>query len=292
VTSSDVIRVRIADDDLADGSIPIEEHTRTSQKVRDMMMAAACTAIERRAVWHKRKPDLALAYLRSVRIGQTERGSYVLTVISRVPPMLRSGHLPFEEEPEDPFERKVTRGLADALLAIKQAAEGSAADGSVDAFEAAVPLGVTANLCDAVAGLSSDDDSDRSVEFAFSWSRSRPVTEGQVSSIVLPSDRVPFVREAGRLLRKRSPIEDFALQGPVVKLERAEGSPVGWVTVLGIVDNEPKHVRVQLPEREYARAVDAHRNAQAVSCTGRLVREGRGYELGTPTWFSDRPQES
>jgi len=64
VTGADVVRVRIADDDLADGSMPIEEHTRTAQKTRDLFMAAACSAIERKAVWHKRKPDQAVNYLR------------------------------------------------------------------------------------------------------------------------------------------------------------------------------------------------------------------------------------
>ncbi len=290
VTGSDVLRVRLADDDLADGSMPIEEYTRTAQKVRDLMLAAACSAIEARPVWHKRKPDQAVNYLRGVRVGQSERGSYVVTVISRIPPMLRSQQQGLFE-PNDPYERVVTRRLADALHAAESAAEASASSGSAESFEAAVRRGVSANLCESIAGLASDDDTHRSVEFAFSWSRSRPVAQGQISRIVLAQDRVPFIREAARVLREHAPIEDFELEGAVVKLERVEGSPTGHVTVYGLVDNDAKRVRLELPEDSYNQAVDAHRDGNAIRCSGRLVREGRGYQLKNPVDFTVRKEE-
>jgi len=288
VTGADVLRVRIRDEDLTDGSMAIEDHTRIAQKVRDMMMAAACSAIEPRPVWHKRKPDRAVEYLRSVRVGQTERGSYVLTVISRVPPYLRPGQSQLFGETEEPYERVVTLRLAHALEAVEQAAESSAATGSFDSFEAAVPQGVSANLCEAIAGLASEDETRRSVDFAFSWSRTRPVTQSQVSRILVARDRVPFVREAARLLRERSPVEGFELEGPVVRLERPEGATTGHITVYAVVEEGPKRVRIELSEEEYNQAVNAHRDGHDVRCIGRLVREGRGYHLKNPSQFAVR----
>jgi len=292
VTGADVLRVRLADDDLADGSMPIEEHTRTAQKVRDLMMAAACSAIERRPVWHKRKPDKAVDYLRNVRIGQTERGSYVLTVISRVPPMLRAANDQLFADGEEPYERQVTADLAVALAAIERAAESAAATGSLESFEGAVNDGVSANLCEAIVGLSMDDDTSRAVDFSFSWSRTRPAREEQVSRVFVAHDRVPYVQEAARLLRERAPIEGFDLEGPVVKLERAEGALTGFVTVYGPVeDGGNRRIRVQLPEDEYEQAINAHRDGLDVRCTGRLVREGGGYTLEKPVGFSVQAQE-
>jgi hypothetical protein len=189
---------------------------------------------------------------------------------------------------DEPYERLVTTSLAHALQAVEQAAENSASSGSVESFEAAVQKGVSANLCEAVAGLSSDGDMNRSVEFAFSWSRLRPVAASQVSRVVVARDRVPFVREAARLLRERAPVEGFDLEGPVVKLERADGAPMGYVTVYALVENEAKRVRVELQEAEYTQAVNAHRDGNDIRCSGRLVREGRGYHLKNPADFAVR----
>ncbi|MDZ4819142.1 MAG: hypothetical protein SGJ20_09240 [Planctomycetota bacterium] len=289
VTGADVIRVRIADDDLADGSMPIEEHTRTVQKTRDLFMAAACSTIERKAVWHKRKPDQAVNYLRNVRVGQTERGSYVMTVISKVPPMLQSTNdRLFQEpgEPEQPYERKVTTNLALSLAAAERAAEIAAATGSLDSFDQAVRDGVSANLCEALVGLATDSDTNRAVDFSFSWSRNRPAANQTISRIVIAHDRVPYLQEAARQLRERAPINDFEIEGPVVKLERADGAPTGFVTVYGLVDDSAKRVRVELSEDEYNVAIAAHRNGVDVQCKGQLVREGRGYVLRQPMGFA------
>ncbi len=291
VTSADVLRVRLADTDLADGSIPIEDHARTAQKVRDLMMAAACSAIERKPVWHKRKPDRAVDYLRNVRIGQTERESYVLTVISKVPPMLRSRGVPLFGEREEPYERQVTADLAVALAAIDSAAESAASTGEFDSFDQAVGQGVSANLCEAVTGLLLDDDGGRTVDFSFSWSRTRPARENQISRIVIAHDRVQFIQEAARLLRARPPIEGFDLEGPVVKLERAEDASTGFVTIDALVEGRHRHVRVELGEDDYRRALQAHGDGMDVRCSGRLVREGRGDVIKNPVAFSVRAKE-
>jgi hypothetical protein len=82
--TADVIRIRIDDPELADGSLPIEQHVQIAHKARDLMLASACAATERRPVWHKRKPAQAIYHVRRIRIGQSGRGSYVISVISEI----------------------------------------------------------------------------------------------------------------------------------------------------------------------------------------------------------------
>jgi len=286
ITSADVLRVRLSDHDLADGSMPIEDHARTAQKVRDLMLAAACSAIERKSIWSKRKPDKAIAYLRNVRIGQTERGSYVLTVLSKVTPLLQSDMPNLFGETEEPYERRVTTELAGALAAINQASEAAAATGKFDSFESAVREGVSANLCEAIAGLSTDEENNRAIDFTFSWSRSRPARKDQISQVVIAHDRVQFIQEAARLLRARSPIEGFDVEGPVIKLERTESAGPGMVTVYAMVEDTPRRVRIELAEEEYNLAIQAHQGGLDVICSGRLAPEGRGYVMKYPNHFS------
>jgi hypothetical protein len=216
-TSADVIRVRFMDGELADGSVPIEDGSQYFQKARDLMLAAACSAARPRSYFPSRKPAEATDYLRNVRLGQTEQGSFVLTILSRVPPGLTAdGARPVENE--EPFARRVTQLLSHSLSAVRTAAEEAASTGRVESFVAAVDQGVSANLCDAVAGLGKSPTGSRNIEFSFSWSRSRPLPPSlsPPSAILLPADAFPVIQEAGLYLKESSPIEEFEANGPVL----------------------------------------------------------------------------
>lgn len=279
--TADVIRIRIADPELADGTLPIEENAQIAQRARDLMLAAACAATETRAVWHHRKPGQAMEHVRRVRIGQSEQGSYVVTVLSRVTPILH-GQNDQLFEPAPPYERRVTETLAHGLVALERAAENAALTQEMAAFDKAVPLGVNANLCDAVVGLWGGDEVQRRLEFAFSWSPARPVTADAVRRVAISADRVPLIREAGRQLRERAPLPDFELSGPVVKLERAEGAATGKVTVVGILDERPVRVLVEMGDPHYHAAVQAHDQGRTLRIFGTLLKEGRSYVLHDP----------
>jgi hypothetical protein len=279
--TSDVVRIRIADPELEDGTLPIEEHAQVAQKTRDLVLAAACAATEARPVWHRRKPGQAMEHVRRVRIGQSERGSYVVTVLSRVTPLLhaQNGQL---FEPETPYERRVTETLAKSLVALEHAAERAALTQEMASFDEAVPCGVNANLCDAVVGLWGGDEVHRDLEFSFSWSPTRPVAADAVRRVGISSDRVPVIREAGRQMRDRAPLPEFDLAGPVVKLERAEGAATGKITIVGILEDRQVHVAVELGDPHYHSAVHAHDQGKTLRLVGTLAKEGRGYVLRNP----------
>lgn len=278
-TYADVIRIRIDDRELTDGTLPIDAHAVIGHKVRDLLLAAACSALQPRAIWHKRKPAQAVEQVRRLRIGQTERGSYIITVISRVSPELHLRDTGQELDAEPPYERKVTQMLATSLAALDQVSATAAMNQDFSDFERSVNEGVSANLCDAVAGLWGDDDRNRNLEFSFSWSVARPVAERIPRRINFGSDRIPIIREASRVMRERSPYEDYELDGAVVKLERAEGQPAGKVTIIGAIDGRPRRVSLELPDPHYSLAIQAHQQQQPIHCVGTLVKSGRGYTL-------------
>jgi hypothetical protein len=277
----DVTRIRISDAELSDGTLPIEEHAQIAQKARDLCLAAACAATERRSVWHKRKPAQAIDQVRRIRIGQSERGSYIVTVISRITPLLHAANEQLFEV-EIPFERKVTQMLADSLQALDRASEQAALTQQLAAFDAAVPDGVNANLCDAVVGLWGGEETQRNLEFSFTWSPARPVVVGQVQRVAFSSDRIPVIREAGRQMRERAPLPEFELAGPIVKLEREEGAPLGKVKVIGILDDRQVGVWLELEDARYHEAVQAHDQGKTLRVFGTLTREGRSFVLQNP----------
>lgn len=285
-TGSDLIRVRAPSRDAASGSLPLEEAVAFVERSRDMMLAAACAAITKRSYFATRKPARATEYLGKVRMGQTERGSYILTILSPVAPALVSeGELPLDLEPPEPYERQVIRTLAESLAALEGAARQAAASGGMGAFDQAVRLGVSANLCEAVAGLSAVSPGE-GLDISIVWSRTRAAAATVPSRIVLGSDSIPLIQEAARLFKDTAPVEDVEVQGFVTRLNRPPQDVPGEITLEGLIDGELRRVAVRLVGDDvYSRAVQAHEQRQRVACAGDLVKEGRGFRLQSPRHF-------
>jgi hypothetical protein len=205
VIGADVVRFRLADPELTDASLPLDDGANFIQKDKDLMLAAACAAVSPRVYYPSRKPAQAIDYVRRARLGQTEPGSFIVTIISPVPPSLTgpSGQLIALEEP---YERQVTRVLAVALNSVRQAAEDAATSGQVDRFVQAVSRGVSANLCDALVGMGSSGEGNRAVDIQFSWSRNRPLAPQaeMPGRILLSPDVFPIIRQAAVYLRESS----------------------------------------------------------------------------------------
>ncbi|TWT95370.1 hypothetical protein Pla108_35180 [Botrimarina colliarenosi] len=275
---ADIIRIRIADPDLEDGSLPIEEHAAIAQKTRELVLAAACAATGPKAVWHTRRPAQAMDHVRKVRIGQSERGSYIVKVINRITPRIGTA----DDGIDEPFDRKVTSVLADSLEALRSASEDAALRDNFGAFDRAVQSGVSANLCDAVAGLWGGDENQRRLEFNFRWSPTRPVGDDEVRDISLGSDHVAVIREAGRVLRERTPEDDFEIRGLVTDLHRGPLDEEGVVTVVCEVEGKPRHVKLKLSGARYDDALAAHGSERVLTASGTLTKGGRTFTLENP----------
>jgi hypothetical protein len=283
--SADLVRLRAPARDAVDGSLAIEAAVSFVESARDLMLAAACAAIDKRSYFATRKAQQATDYLDRVRMGQTERGSFVLTILSPVPPALKSeqGAL-FPVEPPEPYERTVTRTLARSLAAMSAAAETAAAQGDMKPFIDAVQWGVSANLCEAIVRISAVSV-DEGVDVGIAWSPSRMVAADTPHRIRLQGDAIPLIEEAGRLFRETSPVDDFELQGAVIGLQRPEGALIGRVTVAGFVEGQARKVQIDLPDPDYSKAIAAHEQEAIVLCTGELVKQGRSYRLQNPRQF-------
>lgn len=292
-TTADLIRVRAPSGNAENGTLPFNEAVTFVERSRDMMLAAACAAISKRPVYAKRKAQQAMDYLHQIRMGQTERGSFVLTILSPVTPELRPAQdtlLPIE--PELPFERQVTRTLIGSLAALDEAAREAAVQGDMTPFQRAVERGVSANLCDAVVGLAGISPSD-GLDIQISWSRTRPIDTQTVGRVLLTSDTMPLIEEAARRFRETAPSDDAEIVGNVTALARDEKATDGDVTIRGIVEGEIRSVKVTLGEDDYRQAVQGHRDRQVVTCIGDLAKEGRGYRLRNPRNFTiDREDTS
>ena len=269
----DLVRIRLMAKESTDGTLPIEQGVQLIEHARDLVMASACATAQPRTWYQRNRPQKAKDYLRTVRLGQTEIGSYVITVLSRVPPELKSGIVP--SAAEEPFERKVMTKLAQLLGMARTAAEDSAVSGFMERFKAAVNDGMTVNLCDAIAGLAPDPNSHDGVRVEFAWSPMRPQQLPLSTFVAIPPGAVEVIAEAGKMLRTFAPLEDIELTGTVVRLEAGETPEVIAATIRGVVDGSRRLVRVRVKERDRRAVIRAFQDGLSVTCVGDVSRDGK-----------------
>ncbi len=132
ITGADVIRPRLPGIN-ADGALSMEHGVIIHEQARNLMLAAACSSIEKRPLFAKRKPEQAMNYLHHAQFGIPQRGSYIMTIISPVSPKIEAGKDLFgnDLEPEEPFERRTVKTLANALHAVEIACREVAATGKI-----------------------------------------------------------------------------------------------------------------------------------------------------------------
>lgn len=294
-TDADIIRVRLHAGEGANHTLAMEDAVLGADKSQDMMLAAACSAVEPREYFYARKFDQASDYVRRLRFGQTEPGSFVFTLISPVPPALSSTtQLPLladEDEVDPPFERKVTRTLVTGLRAAQRAAREAASSGDISPFLRAVDDGVSANLCDALQGLAGVDGN-APFEVSLSWSSNRSAPRDMGQSVRFTPDVLPVFEEVSRQFKKKRPRAEFELEGVIVQLEqRDERKGDRRVRISGAVEGKTRKVEVVLPEDDFSRAIRAFEERETVRVLGTLVQSGRRYMLENPRQFEVRPEE-
>ena len=83
---ADLVRIRVFHNDVDAGTIPINDGVLLNIRARDLMTSAVMsTASKRRHFMGKRSPEVK-AYIDSLRLGQTEVGSYIVNIIAPVGP--------------------------------------------------------------------------------------------------------------------------------------------------------------------------------------------------------------
>ena len=164
----DVIRLRTAESN--DGSVAASDGINIMRGAHDMLLAAACSLQNSQPLYRAGANKEASDYLNRVRLGQTEQGSFVITLLTPVvPPPIQQPLFPESAPDDDPVERQITKRLAGALAATRQATEKTVG-GNAEAFSEAVKYGVSANLCEALVEVISPFET---LDISLTWARTR-----------------------------------------------------------------------------------------------------------------------
>ncbi len=271
----DVVRIRAAESD--DGSLAVDDGVDLIAGARDLLLATACSLRAPKAVYRAGANRDASDLVRQMRLGQTDHGSFVVTLLTPVIPSAAPALFPDPDDAQAPIERRMTKRLVEALAAARQATEWIAA-GEEQAFAETVANGVSANLCEAMAQIVKPFSS---LEVSVSWALTRPMTVVRTTFRFGRRD-APMLREAARLFREQAPLPDQRLYGFVRLLKREAGDVDGTISLTTDIDGRRQSVAAVLEQRDYERAVQAHSDKALVVLMGDLERYGQRWRLLNP----------
>ena len=275
LANHDQVRLRMSNASISD-SISIDKGIDLLEQARILLRSAAYSALRPMPYFgaggnRKQVSD----YLKRVRLGQTEQGSFVVNLFSPLP----SG---FNRQIE-PFSRRVTNTLASGLHTARQAIDRGNRESrisTIDLFERGVQKGVSANLCDAVGKMIGQEESCQ-IDVSIRWAFTMPSAE-EYPSISFSGLDVPVLEDASRVLKKLQLRPNKRIEGYVESLARGRSRRRGRVSIKVMMDGSMRSVSIDFTPSDYSRVVNAHDNRQAVSIVGDLRYEGRGWTLDNP----------
>ncbi len=272
----DAMRLCVSEKD-DDGSLPINAGVDLMVGARDMILAAAWSFGNPRPV-HRGRPNRKVAdYLSRVRLGQTEQGSFTVTVLSPViSPVVNLTRFGEPELHDEPLARQMTQHIWSSLLATRRAT-GYTSAGDANAFREVVGQGVSANLCEAIAKVLEHFPR---LDTTLSWAHTRPVR--RVPGIGFAATDGSILREAVRSLQTLESCHDARLVGHVRSLQRGEDQTEGTITVSAEMGGKSQLITTLLPQPEYEIAIKAHTDKVPVVMTGDLERGSQRWRLLNP----------
>lgn len=256
----------------ADRGLPLNDGLAFHQALHDLVRASALAAREKRAHYAGGQADEIGDYLSKVRLIPARQGSFVARAL-----------LPLDvaapDEPLIPVPVSVSddaRAVAMTLItgastAVEMAQAFVRGDTGVS-WEQGIHVGVSAEMCDALARLLGPAKAPDDVDLKVRWTWRAPTDADP--HVTVPRGLGPVLRAGHDHLKRAPGPVTVMLLGRVTALHREPRVGPGDVTVTGDIEGlGARKLRINLDERTYNRAATAHRDGKTVEVRAVVVQE-------------------
>lgn len=277
---ADIVKIRVVHNDVKDGSIPLSDGVSLFEHAKDLLTSVARSTFSKRKYFFGQSSQDVSNIVNKFRLGQTEVGSYVVNLI--IPIECDVGDQ--KDHNEVSITRSVTHTLARSLLAIDASIDQYKSMRKDVVFDSAVKHGVSANLCDALVGLTGETHI-RNVEINLSLSRGDKEFLDIPLNYSFNSSEVPFLQRASDYYKDKYVIQSYTVSGHVRSLKHEEGDDFGTISVSSLVNEKERNVTFDLPTDQYWEAHHAHKAGLIVECSGDLSVSPRSATIVNPSKF-------
>ncbi|MDA3933963.1 MAG: hypothetical protein PF630_06510 [Gammaproteobacteria bacterium] len=277
---SDIVKIQVISPDVDSGAIPIDDGVLLFEKAKDLLVSSTLSTFTKKRFFSGSWPAVVKEFMNTLRFGQTERGSYIVNVIAPV------SHFSEMEFPEADCSttRSISNNLARSLGATMVALKNYEKTNDLFSFEGAVSSGVSANLCDAIIGMSGSSKS-RDVEISIELAASEKDSQEILSKHRFTSSHIPILSAASEYYKGKFVIKNYEASGLVIRMDHEPTEDYGVIRVTSTVNGTDKNISIQLSLDDYWKAVKAHKPRLPVVCQGDLHITPRSASLADPRNF-------
>lgn len=271
---SDTLRFSIRSPQTEKGTVPLEGGLRLLEGARRSLLSAASSVLAPNNLYHQRMSrSEASEFLEACEMGQTEQGSFTVTV--RCPLYAGESLLDAAATEDEPFGRKTTTILAESAARLVMAIDSDDPESLLHPVPNS-PM-VTANLCDALLRMQPDSEN-ASLSLSVAWASSRPVARTLLQPVLFRSEHFPAIARIYKELRPEPASHAALFLGQVDELRGHIGESArreGEIRLSLLNEDEIVKARANLTAEQYALADQAHMQARKISVTGILDRGPR-----------------
>ena len=281
---ADVLRYKVVSRFAENGSLPLGEALNLLDGAKRSILAAACSVIAPQRHHPRLGRAEANQLIRACRLGQTERGSYTVTIAC--PLAAGSDETSLLPEQNKPFARRTTELLTRSLAQIAHIVESDELPAAVEQIDRNPTI--SSNLCDALLRMRPSQEGD-SLLFSVGWAASsRP--ERLPDTVELPYDYFPYVERLYKLLvpPEGTQVNMFVAQIDELRGEVGDdGRRQGEIVLTLFHDEEVVRCRANLDADQYAIADKLHMSTGYAILVGTLVRGSRISQISNIRRFEE-----
>lgn len=273
--NTDILKIRLEKRDMEPGNILFDDAIQIYENAKKLLAATALDILHPKKYHQGRIDDCVLKFLSSCRFGQTEIGSYVVSVVCPFAELDENeGYKQLsifsnEEQCANSLTRQVTSRVMENISFIKNQIDDGKMDQLLLQDEDKM---ISANFYEALGGLNLDSNG-ADVEFIAEWSPTVKSTCYVENRILLTHDYYQPIETTVKKLKDETN-QSTKIIGRIKKLESSPDirkRKSGNITVVYLDKNDkPKTVTASLDKNEYDKAIKAHERGCYVEMVGEI----------------------
>lgn len=271
--NTDILKIRLDKKEVESGNIMLDDAIQLFDNAKKLIAATALDVINPKKVHYGRIDEPVQKFLSQCRFGQTEIGSYVVSVacpfaeLSETEGYKQLSIFSNEEQCANSLTRKVTNRLMTNIATIKQEID----DGNLESL-ANYDNPISSNFYEALNGLGVNTE-DTTVEFMAEWAPTVQSNRCKYNKVSVTNDYCEPIKTIISKI-KECTNEGTEIVGKIKELKAApviDNREYGTIVVVYVGDNaRAKSVTVKLDREDYDQAVAAHQHGKAVKVVGDL----------------------
>ncbi|MCD8325155.1 MAG: hypothetical protein LUC90_00265 [Lachnospiraceae bacterium] len=272
--STDILKIRLDRDNIESGNILLDDAINLYENAKKLLAATALDIVNPKKIHYGRIDESVQKFLSQCKFGQTEIGSYVVSVVcpfaelSEAEGYRQLSIFSEEEQCANSLTRQVTNRLMSNIALVKRHID----EGNLESL--AEEEEISSNFYEALNGLNSQSENTE-VEFTAIWSPVVKKNRCSYDQIKISNDYYQPISTVINRIKKYT----NARTEIVGKIRQLSAVPAvdkrktGVVTVVYVGDNNRvKSVTATLEREDYENAVEAHKNGRVVKLIGDLTR--------------------